>query len=498
VEEHPEHRYASCWRADAAFDQVAAHGLDPAAHLARCRELVQQGYRPAAVSVAGPGRVAASVWHRPVVTEEEKERLAKRQANAAVALLRLGQPERVWPLLRHSPHPRVRSYLLAGVGVLGADPQALWQRFAAEPDVSARRVLLLALGEFGDKELPTVEREALLPRLFDLYRDDPDPGIHGAAAWLLCQWDQRAQLKAIDRELAKRDQDVARGGRQPAGSARGWYVNGQQQTMIVIPGPVEFWMGSPRTEAERIGGPEGRNETRHYRRIGRTFALAAHEVTVEQFLTFRANHEYNKPYSPTPDHPINTVTWFDVVEYCNWLSKAEGIPEDQWCYEPNPMGQYAAGMKVKPNALLLQGYRLPTEAEWEYACRAGVADARYYGETEELLGRHAWYTMNSRIKNMTLPGSFRPNDLGLFDLLGNAYEWCEDPALLYPSGTRGKPQEDNLYIQDLKSIDGQRSRVLRGGSFILNALVVRSAYRGSHAPAIRNIVVGFRLARTYR
>src|SRR5262249_33608727 len=217
---------------------------------------------------------------------------------------------------------------------------------------------------------------------------------------------------------------------------------------VIVPGPAEFWLGSPRTEAERFGGPEDLNETRHYRRIGRSFALAAHEVTVEQFLKFRSNHSYTKPYSPTADHPINTVTWFDAAEYCNWLSKEEGIPEGQWCYEPNSMKQYAAGMRVKADALSLAGYRLPTEAEWEYACRAGVTDARYYGETEELLARHAWYTTNSRNRNMALPGSFRPNDLGLFDLLGNALEWCADPALLDRSGARGKPQEDNLHIED--------------------------------------------------
>jgi formylglycine-generating enzyme required for sulfatase activity len=492
----PEPYYASCWRADAAFDQVAAHGLDPAAHLARCREWVQQGYRPAALTVAGP--VAASVWHRPVITEDAKERLAKRQANASVALLRLGQPERVWPLLRHRPDPRVRSYLLAVVGVLGADPQALWQRFDAEPEVSARRALLLALGEFGDKELPAAKREALLSRLFALYRDDPDSGIHGAAAWLLCQWGQRDKLKTLDAELAQRDKELARGGRQPPEPTRRWYVNGQRQTMVILPGPAEFWMGSPRTEAERSGGPEGPNETRHYQRIGRSFALAAHEVTVEQFRKFRANHSYNKPFSPTPDHPINYVTWFDAAEYCNWLSKEEGIPEDQWCYEPNAMKQYAAGMRVKPDALSLQGYRLPTEAEWEYACRAGVADARYFGETEELLARHAWYTTNSQHKNMTLPGSFRPNDLGLFDLLGNALEWCEDPSYYYQPGTRSNPKEDVFGINDLKSIDIQISRVMRGGSFGLGALSVRSAYRNLYAPSSHSAINGFRPARTYR
>jgi serine/threonine protein kinase/formylglycine-generating enzyme required for sulfatase activity len=490
---HPEHRYASCWKADAAFDQVAANGLDPVAHLARCRDLGRQGYRPAALSVAAPGLATASVWHRPVVTEEEKERLAKRQANAAVALLRLSQPERVWPLLRLRPDPRVRSYILAGVGVLGADPQALWQRFDAETDVSARRTLLLALGEFGEKELPAAERAALLPRLFALYRDDPDPGIHGAAAWLLGQWGQRDKLKALDAELVQRDKDVASGVGKLPDAGRRWYVNSQQQTMVLIPGPVTFWMGSPRTEAERFGGPEDPQERRHYRRIGRSFALAAQEVTVGQFLKFRSNFSYNKPYSPTLDHPINTVSWYEAATYCNWLSKEEGIPEEQWCNE-----QFDGGMRLKPDALSLQGYRLPTEAEWEYACRAGGADARYYGESEELLVRYAWYSKNSLTKRLELPGSFRPNDLGLFDLLGNVWEWVGDVAVYYPPGTRGKPKEDDIYIRDLKGISDAQTRLLRGGAISDQAQGVRSSHRSASLPAFWSTNVGFRPARTLR
>jgi serine/threonine protein kinase/formylglycine-generating enzyme required for sulfatase activity len=495
--EHPEHRYASCWCADATLDQVAAHGLDPAAHLARCRDWVQQGYRPAALTVAAPGLVAASVWHRPVITEDEKERLAKRQANAAVALLRLDRPERFWPLLCHCSDPRVRSHVLARVGVLGADSKELWQRFENEREVSARRALLLALGEFGDKELPPGERAALLPRLFDLYRDDPDSGIHGATAWLLGQWGQRQKLKSIDAELAQRDKAVASGVRQTTEAARRWYVNGQQQTMVIVPGPVTFWMGSPRTEAERIGGPEGTYETRHYCRIDRSYALAAHEVTVKQFLQFRPQHVYNTVFSPTTDHPVTLVTWFDAAAYCNWLSQKEGIPEDQWCYEANAMGEYAPGMRVKPDALALAGYRLPTEAEWECASRAGGTEARYYGGSVELLGRYAWNTKNSLDRVMALPGSFRPNDLGLFDLLGNANEWCQDPFLLNPSGTRGKPKEDYLYIQDLESIDDPQNRLMRGGSFVSNPWSTRSANRGNAQPVERSDFIGFRLARTY-
>ena len=81
-----------------------------------------------------------------------------------------------------------------------------------------------------------------------------------------------------------------------------WYVNGRGQTMVVIPGPVEFLMGSPPTE---VGREE--DEPQHKKRIGRSFAIAAREVTVEQFLRFRKDHAYNKQYAPTPDCPVNIV-----------------------------------------------------------------------------------------------------------------------------------------------------------------------------------------------
>src|SRR5262249_21184902 len=122
---YPERRYAAVWTTDPAIEAVAVSGLDPAAHLRRCRDLVVQGYRPVSLSVArttpeGPA-VSASVWHRPVVAEEAKDRLAERQARAAVALIRLDRAESVWPLLRHSADPRLRSFIVNWLNPLGVD-----------------------------------------------------------------------------------------------------------------------------------------------------------------------------------------------------------------------------------------------------------------------------------------------------------------------------------------------------------------------------------------
>ena len=105
------------------------------------------------------------------IHEEAKEKLAKRQANAAVALLRMHKPAKVWPLLKHSPDPRVRSYLIHRLGPLRADAATILKRLDSESDITIRRALILSLGEYGEKELSLENRQALLPRLQD---DLPD------------------------------------------------------------------------------------------------------------------------------------------------------------------------------------------------------------------------------------------------------------------------------------------------------------------------------------
>jgi formylglycine-generating enzyme required for sulfatase activity len=289
--------------------------------------------------------------------------------------------------------------------------------------------------------------------------------------------DQRAKrLDGIGKALAK-DKET---------TPPQWYVNGQGQTFVVVPGPVEFVMGSPLTEPDRND-----NELQHPRRIGRTFALAATPVTKEQFLRFlpKFGHSEMRRY-PEPTCPIGGVTWYEAAAYCNWLSQEEGLDQEQWCYETNEQGQVT---KLKTNYLSRTGYRLPTEAEMEYATRAGAVTSRYFGETEELLPRYAWYEKNSRKRTWPV-GSLKPNDLGLFDVQGNVYSWCQERYNPYIIGKEGDVVEDR---EDELVIVGTRSRVLRGGSFFRQASDVRSASRDGDAPADRSFINGFRPARTF-
>jgi eukaryotic-like serine/threonine-protein kinase len=435
----------------------------------------------------------------PDVAEDAIEKLAKRQANAAVALLRMDRAEKVWPLLKHSPDPRARSYLIHRLSPLGADVRALIKRLDQELDMTIQGALLLSLGEFGEQKFPLPERALVVEKLKNVYRNNPDPGVHGASEWLLRQWQQEQWLKQMDEQWRKgkhqREQRLERI-RQELGQGkddanRQWYVNGQGQTMIIIPGPMEFRMGSPTTEADRHGGED---ERRHRRRIGRSFAIAAKAVTVEQFLRFnpRFTHREMQKY-PEPTCPIGGVTWYEAAEYCNWLSKEEGLPEQEWCYEPNQDNQFAESMRLAPDYLKRAGYRLPTEAEWECACRAGTVTSRYYGETEELLEHYAWYGLNARARTWPV-GSKKPNDWGLFDMHGNLMCWCQDSDKVYARARGEEALEDN---EDELKVSNPVSRVLRGGSFYNSSLVVRSARRHVNVPANRHDINGFRVARTF-
>ncbi len=406
----------------------------------------------------------------PAAKNEDQEKVAKRQANAALALLKLDRPEKAWTVLKHSPNPRARSYLIHRLYPFGVDSVAISKRLDEETDVTIRRALLLSLGEYGDKELSLADRKKLLPKLQEIYRNDADPGLHASSEWLLRTWKQEAWLKEVNEEWAKgKDQREKRLegigkllAKDKEKTPPQWYVNGQGQTMVVIPGPVEFEMGSPLTEADRYDV-----ELQHTRRIGRTFALAATPVTKEQFLRFlpKFSHNEMKRY-PEPTCPIGGVTWYEAAAYCNWLSKEEGIPEDQWCYEIK--GNVT---NLKEKYLSLSGYRLPTEAEMEYATRAGAITSRYFGETEELLPRYAWYEKNSEKKTWPV-GSLKPNDLGLFDMQGNVYTWCQESYTDYPAGKGDEAAEDH---EDELVVNS--SRVLRGGSFDDQASNVRSANR---------------------
>jgi hypothetical protein len=257
---------------------------------------------------------------------EDRESLAKRKARAAVALMRSDRPDPVWPLFRHSSDPTIRSYLIHSLGALGAPPSAVSQRLDAEPDVSIRRALVLCLGEFSADAFLPEERATLVERLREIYRTDADAGLHGAAQWLLHRWDQDAWIEQYrercahdksgrDQKLDRIRKDIRDRGASATAATPEWCVNSQGQTMVVIPGPVEFLMGSSPADLGRFKD----DPQQHRRRIGRSYAIAGEHVTIRQFRRFRKDHPYHAHYAPTEDCPMPNVSWYLAAEYCNWL-----------------------------------------------------------------------------------------------------------------------------------------------------------------------------------
>jgi formylglycine-generating enzyme required for sulfatase activity len=258
--------------------------------------------------------------------------------------------------------------------------------------------------------------------------------------------------------------------------------------------PGEFTMGSPPTEKDRFD-----NETQHRVKITKPFQLGVTPVTVAQFSEFikatnfvtAAEKEgwaygawnlkenkwdklegasWRKPgFEQTPDHPVVSVNWDDAIAFCKWLSEKES--------------------KV---------YRLPTESEWEYACRAGTMTAYFWGDNPDggkgflngadEVGKVTFnlfppFNFNDDYLHTSPVAKFKPNPWGLHDMLGNTLEWCGDWWGEYP--------KDDVAI-DPMGLPAAEQRSLRGGAFVYGPKHCRCAFRGRNSPDFRNFYIGFR------
>lgn len=422
------------------------------------------------------------------LSEDRKDAQAMRKANAAIFLLKANKADqKVWDLWKLSPDLRIRSEVLHDCPWLEIDPLILIGRLERETEISTRRALVLSLGSYPPGKIPEKEKTRLTTVFLKDFASHPDGGYHSALEWTLRQWGYEKQIDTSLKRFA---------GKYPRtkDEEKGWLLTSAGLTMMLIPSG-EFTMGSPETETGHMPEEKSKAVT-----ISQAFLLANHEVTRELYRRFEQDirtsaeqlandDEFLNKFSKTKEDPQTIVSWFHAARFCNWLSEKEGVPPDQWCYEPVPFnerkarnaGGYEEGMSIKPDHRKLAGYRLPQEAEWEYACRATTRTSRYHGNRLELLSQYAWYQGNSSI-HLWPVHSLKPNDWGLFGMLGNSFEWCQESQ-------KGNENEGK--------ISNAQVRLLRGGSFFDQALFSRSAYRATHLPGDRNFNLGFRIARTY-
>jgi formylglycine-generating enzyme required for sulfatase activity len=424
--------------------------------------------------------------------DADKEILARQQANAAVALLQLDHAGKVWPQLKHSSDPRLRSYIIDRMAHSGIDPELLAQQERLENDISIRRAILLALGEYQLEQIPSQLREVVVKRAKDIFLNDPDAGLHASAQWLLQQWGEKqwvvTTLDALRTNPQTKEQRIATlqlaqesRGNTPQISAPRWIMNAQGQTEVVIFGPVDFMMGNASTNAN-----ETSVDGQHQVQISHSFVLGATDITLNEY------RRMNPDFLQTPDEqsrntrsldiPAVNLNWYMAARYCNWLSQQEGISADQWCFE---IGKDDNDVKLKSNYQKLKGYRLPTEAELEFATRANAKTSYFFGESSNLLWKYAWYEQNSESSAWPVAQK-KPNDFGLFDSVGNAWQWCADWIGAYPT---------NAVVDPQGSPTGTK-RVLRGGDEYYGFDFCTSWGRGKLTPEYRGIFSGFRVART--
>jgi formylglycine-generating enzyme required for sulfatase activity len=232
-----------------------------------------------------------------------------------------------------------------------------------------------------------------------------------------------------------------------------------------------FMMGSPSSEVDRDN-----DETQHSVTISRGFYMGKSAVTQAEYQAVMTN---NPSYFKGDNLPVEQVSWYDAVEYCNKRSAREGLTP----------AYTVSGTNVTWNREA-DGYRLPTEAEWEYACRADTTTPFSTGNTitTDQANYDGNYPYNGNAKGTcrertTAVGSFAANRWGLYDMHGNVWEWCWDWYGAYSGGAQTDPS----------GAASGADRVERGGSWGYDADYLRSASRYNGAPSDRNIDLGFRL-----
>jgi formylglycine-generating enzyme required for sulfatase activity len=227
----------------------------------------------------------------------------------------------------------------------------------------------------------------------------------------------------------------------------------------------EFQMGSTEADDER---------PRHLVTISRPFYVGVYPVTQREYMQLIKKNPSH--FSGNDSDPVESVSWFDAIEFCNALSRKESLP----------LFYKIEGQTIEVADWNGTGYRLPTEAEWEYTCRAGTTTRYSFGVSENALDQYAWYSADSSSKPHPV-GQKRPNSWGLHDMHGNVWEWCWDGY-------------DADYYKQSPAIDPRgperaAGRVIRGGSWRDVPQGARSASRNWYSPEVRSRYLGFRVAR---
>lgn len=396
---------------------------------------------------AESGNIALAMrkTREPGITDELVRRAReagdpRRRARYAILALDRGDIRGARPLVAFSPDPNFRSVLIDEFQSWHGDLAALPGVLRDCEDADCRAALCGAVGRVDSDTLSEDTHDALVDTLSHLYLHAPDAGTHSASAWALRQWG--APLPAV----AER--------RSPESGIK-WFINRAGMSMVVLE-PGGF-LATTKT-VSLVTRPVLISDREVSLGLFRKFIDDPNFPAAEKPLPWRGP---DLPTCTAPDCPVNNVSRPEAVLFCNWLSDREGRKR---CYtRSNGPGGWTCDFEA-------DGYRLPTDAEWDYGQRAGSTSTFFFGDDPRWMATYA-HTSSLR----TAPGASKvPNRWGLFDMVGNVWELCWDAFAPVPA---------TLLVDSTgPANDAGMPWVGRGGAFDSGSFDTRAEYRVSSGP----------------
>ncbi len=492
-------RISASWRSQSGIEDIVLAPCDLATHQNEATRLLSLGYSLIAIDACLAGEVlktqVASVWHR-TNNRVETDEIARRRALLATAAAHVGEFGPLTEALSSSG--TLQAEAIEAAALSGVPVNRLLERLEGTDNEHLQHAILLTIGSMDPTSISNASKNHLQASALRLAMNSK-PSISSAARWCLKkQWPSGLVVPAL-----------------PVNSPEALQTRLPDGTILVRlkPNPTEL-IGTPFDEP---GLAE--SEMRHWITGLKPFEIGQTEVTVGQFRNFLSalrespysdalqDFSFTKSRAPTDDSPQISVRMYDAMLYCQWLSESLGLPEEETCY-PGIWTAEASRFRLPDNFLQRPGFRLPTEEEWEYAARGGVSLSRPFGQSTRLMSRYAHVGASLSDLRTTPVGTLKPNAFGLFDTLGNVREWCQnifEPwRISFDSYTRDASQLSSNDRVPLLSRPATPSRpvpklqehIVRGGSFVDSAELIRSGDRSAASPEEKSHAIGFRIART--
>ncbi len=396
-----------------------------------------------------PAVIEAADIAIPEGDSEAIQQQISRAASAIIVAQKLGHDGAFLRAMGQTVDPRVRTQLINRFAETAAttflDTDVFNQQSAL-----VRQGLLLGLHHIS-QNLPPIEYSTLLTRAKEVFISDPDSGVHAAAEFIL-------RTSGEDETLNQMSENCP--------SKGNWRILPNGLCMIRIEAPGTIDVGTTPATDDSDGVQPHRTV-----KIDYAFEVSSTEITVQQMHEYIQSTQPSATVSFSRDSPMGRVTLFEAMKFCRLLSEQEPDFNPDHCCYPS-VSEIGPDMHLLRGFLLRPGYRLPTVHEWEYVVRADSKTSRFFGNSPDLLNDYAWWVHNSAERLWPVRMK-RPNPWGLFDVYGNALEWCHEAEIDFVA--TGHP--------------------VRGGDYHSTQRFLRSSFADFLGAALRNPEMGFRVVK---